>query len=48
MQIGSIERIPLGIFPSPLVELKNLSERLGGPRIFLKRDYMTGLGLGGN
>jgi len=48
MQIGSIERIPLGIFPTPLVELKNLSERLGGPRIFLKRDDMTGLGLGGN
>jgi len=48
MQIGNVERVSLGIFPTPLVELRNLSERLGGPRIFMKRDDMTGLGLGGN
>jgi D-cysteine desulfhydrase len=30
------------------VELKNLPRKLGGPRIFIKRDDLTGLALGGN
>lgn len=34
--------------PTPLQELKNLSRALGGPRIFAKRDDLTGLALGGN
>lgn len=34
--------------PTPLVELKRLSDFLDGPRIFIKRDDLTGLGLGGN
>lgn len=33
--------------PTPLQELKNLS-RVLGPRIFVKRDDLTGLGFGGN
>lgn len=41
-------RTPLGLWPTPLVELRRLSHFLGGPRIFLKRDDMTGLALGGN
>ena len=48
MQIGRIERIPLGLFPTPLQELKQLCAVLGGPRLFIKRDDLTGLGLGGN
>lgn len=48
MQLGSIPRLHLGEFPTPLQELKNLSNALGGPRIFIKRDDQTGLGLGGN
>jgi len=48
MQIGDIERIRIGTFPTPLQELCNLSAELGGPRLFIKRDDMTGLGLGGN
>jgi len=48
MQIGDIERIRLGTFPTPLQELRNLATELGGPRLFIKRDDMTGLGLGGN
>ena len=48
MQLGSIPRLQLGEFPTPLQELKNLSHKLGGPRIFVKRDDLTGLGLGGN
>jgi len=38
----------LACLPTPLQELKHLSERLDGPRIFVKRDDLTGLGFGGN
>jgi L-cysteate sulfo-lyase len=48
MQIGKLDRVPLGMFPTPIQELQNLSEHLGGPRLFIKRDDLTGLGLGGN
>jgi len=48
MQIGEVDRIRLGTFPTPIQELDHLAERLGGPRVFIKRDDMTGLGLGGN
>jgi len=48
MQLGTIKRVCLGLFPTPLEELKALSRRLGGPRIFMKRDDLDGLGLGGN
>jgi D-cysteine desulfhydrase len=41
-------RVQAGFFPTPLVELKRLSDVLGGPRILMKRDDMTGLALGGN
>lgn len=41
-------RQPLGYFPTPVIELRRLGERLGGPRLFMKRDDHTGLGLGGN
>ncbi len=45
------ERFPrraLGCFPTPLHELPRLSEALGGPRLLIKRDDLTGRGLGGN
>lgn len=48
MQIGNVPRIRLGLFPTPLQELTRLSQELGGPRIFLKRDDLNGVGLGGN
>lgn len=48
MQIGNVERVELGIFPTPLQELERLGKALGGPRIFIKRDDLNGLGLGGN
>ena len=41
-------RISLGHFPTPLDELPRLSEALGGPRLYVKRDDMTGLATGGN
>jgi 1-aminocyclopropane-1-carboxylate deaminase/D-cysteine desulfhydrase-like pyridoxal-dependent ACC family enzyme len=34
--------------PTPLEEMPRLSEALGGPRILVKRDDLTGLAFGGN
>ncbi len=45
---GPLPRYSLGFFPTPLVKLPRLTERLSGARIFMKRDDQTGLGLGGN
>lgn len=38
----------LGFFPTPVTEMKRLTKALGGPRIFIKRDDLTGLAFGGN
>ena len=43
-----LPRQSLGFFPTPLVELPRLSQALDGPLIFMKRDDLTGLALGGN
>ena len=48
MPIVRLPRITLGHWPTPLHEVPHLSETLGGPRIFIKRDDLTGLALGGN
>jgi D-cysteine desulfhydrase family pyridoxal phosphate-dependent enzyme len=34
--------------PTPLQKLENLSQELGGPEIYMKRDDLTGLAFGGN
>jgi len=47
-RINRLPRYLLAMLPTPLEELQNLSRHLGGPRIFLKRDDLTGLALGGN
>jgi len=41
-------RLNLGQWPTPLHELPRLTAALGGPRLFIKRDDLTGLALGGN
>ncbi|MBT1063483.1 D-cysteine desulfhydrase family protein [Bowmanella sp. Y26] len=41
-------RIELATLPTPLEFLEQLSTKLGGPQIWLKRDDLTGLALGGN
>jgi len=41
-------RVRLGSFPTPLEDLPRLSDALGGPRILVKRDDLTGLAFGGN
>ncbi len=41
-------RIPLAQLPTPIELLENLTARLAGPRLLIKRDDQTGLALGGN
>ncbi len=48
MQIGLIPRLRLGEYPTPLAELANLTRVLRGPRIFIKREDLVGIALGGN
>lgn len=45
--LGQIPRVALGRFPTPLQEAPRLSAAAGIP-IWLKRDDLTGVGLGGN
>jgi D-cysteine desulfhydrase family pyridoxal phosphate-dependent enzyme len=46
--IARLPRITLGSYPTPLDDAHSLSAALGGPRILIKRDDLTGLALGGN
>ncbi|MCK4354576.1 MAG: D-cysteine desulfhydrase family protein [Dehalococcoidia bacterium] len=46
--IENLPRIRLGFYPTPLTEMVQLSAALGGPRIFIKREDLSGLALGGN
>lgn len=48
MFLSSFPRVPLAHLPTPLEPLPRLSERLGGPEIWVKRDDCTGLATGGN
>lgn len=46
--IAKYPRLELTPLPTPLVYMKNLSEYLGGPRIYVKRDDIGSLAFGGN
>jgi L-cysteate sulfo-lyase len=48
MDLGRFPRIRLGQLPTPLEPMKRLTEALGGPRLWVKRDDCTGLSTGGN
>jgi len=41
-------RVQLAVVPTPIEPMPNLSKVLGGPSLFVKRDDLTGLALGGN
>ena len=45
--LQAIPRLSLGVFPTPVQRLDNISRTLG-TNVFVKRDDLTGLGLGGN
>jgi D-cysteine desulfhydrase family pyridoxal phosphate-dependent enzyme len=44
----TIPRIIFAHLPTPIEPLPRLSAKLSGPRLFVKRDDLTGLGFGGN
>lgn len=46
--IARLPRVSLGHFPTPLEHAPRLSEAVGGPPIYVKRDDCTGLAFGGN
>lgn len=50
--MGDLPRYPLATLPTPITDAVRLRDALGGParcpRILIKRDDLTGLGLGGN
>ncbi len=48
MDLGSLPRVRLANLPTPLDEAPRLTEYLRGPRIWIKRDDLTGLALGGS
>ena len=48
MRFPDFPKVSLAHLPTPLEPLHRLTEALGGPRIFIKRDDCTGLALGGN
>jgi len=47
-KIETMPRVALGTLPTPLHEVPRFARELGGPRIFIKRDDLTGLAFGGN
>lgn len=46
--MNQIPRLKFACLPTPIEALPRLSAHLGGPRLFIKRDDLTGLALGGN
>jgi 1-aminocyclopropane-1-carboxylate deaminase/D-cysteine desulfhydrase-like pyridoxal-dependent ACC family enzyme len=47
-RIARIPRVRLALTPTPTEEAPNLTRVLGGPRILIKRDDLTGVAFGGN
>ncbi|CAN5761061.1 hypothetical protein BH23CHL2_BH23CHL2_01280 [soil metagenome] len=48
MGLTAFPRQRIANLPTPLHDLESLSQELGGPRIVIKRDDLTGLAFGGN
>src|SRR3970040_1728105 len=48
MQLGDLPRVKLAHLPTPLEFAPRLTEYLRGPKIWIKRDDLTGLAMGGN
>lgn len=50
MYLAKLAKFPLAVLPTPLQRLRNLEAALGPgtPRIWMKRDDLTGLAFGGN
>ena len=48
MLLDRLPRQNLGCWPTPIQSLDRLADHLGGPRILVKRDDLSGLAFGGN
>ncbi len=48
MEIQKLERVGIGNFPTPFEFMPRLTEELGGAKLYVKREDMSGLALGGN
>jgi L-cysteate sulfo-lyase len=48
MKFSEFPRAKLATLPTPLQFLPNLTKKLGGPKIWVKRDDLTGIAFGGN
>lgn len=48
LALERVPRYPLAHLPTPLEPLRNVSDSLGGPNLWIKRDDCTGLVFGGN
>ncbi|MGQ9646516.1 MAG: D-cysteine desulfhydrase family protein [Thermodesulfobacteriota bacterium] len=48
VKFEGIDRVTLSYLPTPLEYAPRLTQALGGPEIWIKRDDLTGLALGGN
>src|SRR5215831_4436441 len=46
--LKNIPRVPLAFLPTPIVEAPRLAAVVSGPKIWIKRDDLTGFGFGGN
>ena len=47
-RLNRFSRLSLADLPTPLLDCPRLSDALGGPRILVKREEMTGIAFGGN
>ena len=47
-RVACVPRVSLAKLPTPLDEAPRFSAALGGPRILIKREDLTGLAFGGN
>jgi len=47
-RVARMPRVSLAKLPTPLDEAARFSAALGGPRILIKREDLTGLAFGGN
>ncbi|MCB2172697.1 pyridoxal-phosphate dependent enzyme, partial [archaeon] len=48
MKFSNYPRAKIATLPTPIQYLPNLTKKLDGPKIYVKRDDLTGLAFGGN
>jgi 1-aminocyclopropane-1-carboxylate deaminase/D-cysteine desulfhydrase-like pyridoxal-dependent ACC family enzyme len=47
-RVARLPRLPFAFLPTPLEEAPGITAALGGPRVLVKRDDLTGFAFGGN